>query len=483
MIQFRPLLPSLAWLLIALFAGACSQKTLPQTQTAERPEAGPVAEETAESVAFVHVNVLPMDREIVLTDQTVLVLNGHITAIGPADQVQIPKKATRIKGEGKYLMPGLAEMHAHIPVALDNSDELVRETLFLWLANGITTVRGMLGDPYHLLLKEQVARETFLSPRIYTSSPSLNGNTVRSEEEARSLVQQYKKEGYDFLKIHPGIELAPFNALADMADELGIRFAGHVPVAVGIQRALAARYAAVDHMDGYLEGIVAGEGETEPDAVGFFGMNLADQVNPDLIFPLAEMTHEQQVWVVPTQSLMVRWASPEDPAILASNSPELRYMAPATIRNWVSRKADFIAKPDFSASSYENFISIRKEILLALNEAGVDFLLGSDSPQVFNVPGFSIHHEIASLIDAGLTPYEVLRSGTANPARFFGVEGQYGTIATGASADLLLLDANPLQNTQNLRQIAGVMVRGKWLPKQTIEAELERIAAKYAAME
>ena len=466
-----------AWLLSAVLLASCS----PQRTGASDDLATETSEET---IAFLNVNVIPMDREQVLSGQTVLVLNGQITAVGPADQIELPKKATKINAAGKYLLPGLAEMHAHIPVASDaGDDEYVRETLFLWLSNGITTVRGMLGDPYHLRLKEQVARDEVLSPRIYTSSPSFNGNTVRSVEEARSKVQQYHKEGYDFLKIHPGVPLAPFNALAETADELGIRFAGHVPVEVGIRRAIEAGYASVDHIDGYLEGLVRNPDELEPGGMGFFGMNVVDHIDMDLLAPLAKASKERGVWVVPTQSLMLRWPSPDDAQKMAAAAAEMRYMPPATVKNWIQRKTDFQEAPGYSASRFENFIAIRNQILLGLHEAGVDFLLGSDSPQVFNVPGFSIHHEIASLRDAGLSPYEILRSGTANPARYVGAEGEYGTIVPGASADLILLAANPLQDTRNLRQVEGVMVPGKWLPKSVIDAELVRIAAKYAGME
>lgn len=470
-------LTSLPLLLVFLISCTASN------QVTENNEAGGSIESLlasqSKTVAFTHVNVVPMTSEQVLPNQTVLIQEGYITTIGPSDKVKVPKKALEIDATDKYLMPGLAEMHAHIPVPSEAGDAIVRETMMLWLANGITTVRGMLGAPYHLQLKEQVETGAILGPRIYTSSPSLNGKTVQSEDDAQIKVVQYALAGYDFLKIHPGIQLEHFRILAETADREKIRFAGHVPLEVGIRRALAARYASIDHIDGYLEGLVEENEETEAGSNGFFGMGYVDIADRSKIQDLALMTKEQQVWVVPTQSLMVRWPSPTLPDMMVSQSPETRYMDADIIENWKTQKKKFQEAPGYSTGTYENFISIRNEILMGLHEAGVDFLLGSDSPQVFNVPGFSIHHEISSLEDAGIPIYDILLSGTHNPARFFGVPNAYGTVTVGTSADLILLDNNPLQDTDNLKQPAGVMTKGRWLSRKLLDEELEKIAAKY----
>ncbi len=183
----------------------------------------------------------------------VVIDSGIIQKILPIGDDHDWDKATQINGEGKFLMPGLAEMHAHIPSVVWN-DPQMEETLFLYLSNGVTTIRGMLGHPLHLELREKAANRAILSPRIFTSSPSLNGNSVTTEEKARELVKAYKEEGYDFLKLHPGIRLHVFDEIVKTARSVGIPFAGHVSNLVGIRHALQSGYASIDHVDGYLEG-------------------------------------------------------------------------------------------------------------------------------------------------------------------------------------------------------------------------------------
>ena len=437
------------------------------------------SEASADETIFTNVSLLTMTSPEILTDQTVVIRDGKIHQFGDANDVKHAKNATVIDGSGKFLMPGISEMHAHIPVAQDGNDSLVKETLFLYLSNGITTIRGMLGNPYHLELKKQLAKGEVLSPRIYTSSPSLNGNTVQSTEEARTKVTQYQRDGYDFLKIHPGIQLDVFTELVKTAREVGIPFSGHVPNAVGIDRAIDFKYASIDHLDGYVDGLVPKEENADPNGGGLFGFNFTSQVDRSIIPDIVDRTKAAGVWVVPTQSLLVRWTSPKTGAELAAE-PEMKYMGPATRIQWRSSKQNILNDPNYSPEIAETFISIRQELLRTMHEKGVGLLLGSDAPQVFNVPGFSIQHEMQSMAEAGISNYGILESGTANPAKFFGEEGKYGTIVKGAAADLLLLDANPLENIAHMQQIAGVMVGGHWMSKAEIDQRLDEIAQNYA---
>ena len=432
-----------------------------------------------DAVAFVGVHVLPMTENTVLEDQTVLITNGKISRIAPVGEVQLEPHVRRIEGGGRYLMPGIAEMHAHIPVPQDGDDAQVRETLFLYLSNGITLIRGMLGNPYHLELKELIAADSILSPRVYTSSPSMNGGTVQSKEEAEQKVRQYAADGYDFLKIHPGIQLDVFETLSATAQEVGIPFSGHVPTAVGVERAIDFRYASIDHLDGYIDGLVPKSPDFDPDAGGLFGYNFAEQCDPDMIPTLVHQTKEAGVWVVPTQSLLVRWLSPQSGAQLMAQ-PEMQYIAPGTRYSWRQTKDQFIGAEEYSAATARVFISLREQLLKEMERQGVDLLLGSDAPQVLNVPGFSIQHEMQSMAEAGLSNFTILQSGTANPARFFGAEGQFGTVTEGASADLILLSGNPLDDLQHMQRPEGVMVRGQWLDRAMIDAKLAAIAERHA---
>lgn len=441
------------------------------------PHSPIVAQSWADSqfreIAFTNVDVIPMtSAEQILLDQTVIIRSGKIQKIGPADKVRPNSNALLIDGTGKYLMPGIAEMHAHIPVPSGDSDSLVRKTLLLYLANGITTIRGMLGDPYHLRLKRQVEKGEVLGPRIYTSSPSLNGGTVHSKEEARDKVGKYKNEGYDFLKIHPGLSREVFDEIAATARQLNIPFSGHVPTAVGIRHAIASGYASIDHLDGYVEGLVPASASVHRDSGGFFGYRFTDLADLNKLPELTASTKGQQVWIVPTQSLMVRWLSPKSGAELMSE-PEMQYMSSATLYQWRRNKDLVTQSPHYEVAKYERFIALREKILRNLYKTGAKLLLGSDAPQVSHVPGFSIHHEMQSLEKAGLSAYAILESGTVNPAHFFKASHQYGTVEEGKVADLLLLDANPMDAVENMRQLDGVMVRGLWLPKAVMMERLK----------
>lgn len=429
-------------------------------------------------IAIVDVNVLTMTDDKVLEHQTVLIADGKVLAVEAADDTEVSPNTKIITGKGKYLLPGLAEMHAHIPVPREGNEELTEETLFLYLSNGVTTIRGMLGHPLHLELKESVAREEVLSPRIYTSGPSLNGNTVPDTETADSTVRAQKAAGYDFMKLHPGLKREVFDEIVATAKEVGIPYAGHVSVDVGIRHALASDYASVDHIDGYLEGLVPESAGVNPNENGFFGFNFTDLADESLIGELVSLTLEHNVAVVPTQGLLVRWTSTDKPEVTISE-PEMKYMSPRTRENWESSKFAFQGLANYTPERVEKFISIRKKLLKAMQDKGVLLLLGSDAPQVFNVPGFSIHHELSAMIDAGLTPYECLVAGTVNPARYFNMEGEFGQITEGASADLLLVDGNPLENLSHLRDPSGVMVRGRWLSAEEIDNRLADIEKKY----
>lgn len=426
--------------------------------------------------AFTNVNLITMESETVLENQTVLIKQGKIFAIGGANDISTALTGTVIDGKGKYLMPGLAEMHAHIPGNRDMA--LLEETLFLYLSNGITTIRGMLGQPYHIELRDKVLTGEILGPRIYTSGPSINGNTVRSIEEAQTKVRAQKEAGYDFLKMHPGLTQENFDAVVATANEVGIPFSGHVSTGVGVRRALEAKYASIDHVDGYIEGMVPSSIRVNPNANGFFGVNFTDIVDENITDELVALTLENDVWIVPTQAMMERWIGPEDPEILAKNE-EMQYMNPRTLSNWVRTKKGIIGAPNYNGEQALKFNQIRRDIIKALHKAGVKILLGSDAPQVFNVPGFSIQRELDAMVRSGLSPYEALHAGTVNPAKFFNDEGKYGTIVVGADADLVLLDANPVDDISNVKKQSGVMVRGAWLSADDIANRLAAIAENY----
>jgi imidazolonepropionase-like amidohydrolase len=415
-------------------------------------------------VAFTNVSVLPMDRETVVSGQTVVIRDGKIAEMGAAGSVRVPDGAVSVDGQGKFLMPTLAEMHAHIPAG-KASDSAVEGTLFLYAANGLGTIRGMLGDPRHLQYRERVAKGELFSPRIYTSGPSFNGKTAHSPEVAAKMVEEQKAAGYDLLKIHPGVSRAAFDAMDAKADELKIPFAGHVPLDVGLQRALEAKYHSIDHLDGYVEALAK-----EPLTSQFFGLNLVNQVDESKLASLVAATKAGGVWQVPTQVLMDSLLSDESAQSMAK-WPEMKYVPPETLKLWIEQKEGITAKA--TAADRQKFLVLRRRIMKALLEGGVPFALGSDAPQWWNVPGFSAHRELKSLVAAGFTPFQALQTGTVNPARYFGTSSSTGTVARGMRADLLLLDANPLTDIANTTKIAGVMLNGRWMSRGEIDKRLK----------
>ncbi len=427
------------------------------------------------AVLITDVNIVDVSNGDILKNRQVVIDSGKIKKI--LESVgNVGEYPNIIEAKGKYLIPGLAEMHAHIPQP-PTSDTRIEETLFLYLSNGITTIRGMLGHPTHLVLREKALNGEVLSPRIFTSSPSFNGNSVTTKEEAVQMVTAYKDEGYDFLKIHPGIELEVFDQMVETANELNIPFAGHVPVMVGIRHALESKYATIDHVDGYLEGLVPQSEAVDPSTNGFFGYSFTTLADTSKIDELVALSKKNQVWVVPTQSLFERWFAPVSSDELLKQS-EMKYMPVSTLENWKRRK-DESTKPEtgFNEEQWSKFTAIRRELIRKLQENGHGMLLGSDAPQLFNVPGFSIHHEVEGMKEAGLTPLEILQSGTINPAIFFGMEDTFGSIREGLDADLVLLGSNPLLDISALKDINGVMVRGKWLSQDSIAEQLGQIAS------
>ena len=452
---------------LALLAAGCGQEA--RVDAAAAPAGG--------TVAFVDVTVLPMDSERVLAGHTVIVSDDRIRAVGPAAEVDVPDDAAIVDGTGRYLMPGLAEMHAHIPGGDD--PQYAENVLFLYVANGVTTIRGMAGSPYHLDLRERTASGELIGPTIYAAAPGLSGSNAATPEDAERAVRERAAAGYDLLKVF-GMPVESYRQMAGTAHDIGIPFAGHVPEAVGLLGALEARQASIDHLDRYVEFLAPGYRDEANREAGFFGSGIVDLADPGRIPEAVERTLAAGTWNVPTLSLVEHLASAE-PAEAMIEWPEMRYMPRAVLDGWVRAKREYAERPDFRPEAARRLVALRRQLVKALHDAGAPLALGSDAPQFFNVPGFSLHHEMPMMVAAGLTPYEVLVTGTRNPARYFQTPEAFGTVQEGRRADLILLDANPLDDVANLRRPAGVMIRGRWLSQAEIREGLERIARAVGA--
>jgi imidazolonepropionase-like amidohydrolase len=470
-------------LLVGAPAGALARPTHitpPAPAIRERAAAAPG------TFAFVDVNVLPMDRNRVLTGQTVIVRDGRITALGPSASVRVPADAQRIDGRGKYLMPGLAEMHAHV-LGPAQPQELNRDIMFLYIANGVTTIRAMLGAPNQLVLREQLKKGEVLGPTMFVAAPSLNGTSAPNPDTAMKLVRAHKTAGYDLVKLHPGLSRATYDSAVKVAREVGITMGGHVSAQVGIDRTLEARQSTIDHLDGYVEGAVADDLKRRIMSGQVPFSEWMAGVTDEKLRELARRTREAGVWNVPTMFL---WESlfgsfaPESAAV----REEMKYAPKQWVRNWINQKQNQVQgqtnggiTPDLA----NQMLAQRRKLLKMLVDAGAPLLMGTDSPQMFNVPGFALHRELRLMGETGLTPFQVLESGTKNVGlyveRDLKQDGKFGTVTVGNWADLVLLDRNPLESLDNVTARAGVMVRGRWVPRSEIDAGLAALAARYAS--
>jgi imidazolonepropionase-like amidohydrolase len=439
-----------------------------------------------EPVLFRHAHVVAMTSDRVTEDRDVLVADGRIVRIAPGGAVRPPREAVVIDARGRWLMPGLAEMHAHVPApaASESSnaaqEAYARDVLLLYAAHGITTIRGMLGHPWHLELRERLARGVEFGPRLHTAGPSLNGTSAPDGATASRLVREQRAAGYDFLKLHPGLLPDVFDAIVATAREVGIPYEGHVSDAVGVHRALAARQRAIDHFDGYVQALVDPDCLAGPTSAGFFGIGLVQCVDEARIAPLVARTRDAGTAMAPTLVLLEQWARPPSADELRAR-PATAWVPPHVLAQWQRARAGFLGLQAVDAARAERFVTLRRRLLREMHAAGVPILLAADAPQVYNVPGDAALAELELYVASGLTPYEALRTGTVNAAAYFGEAGRRGTIEPGRDADLVLLAANPLEDVRAVRRLEGVMLAGRWVPRAELAVRLDALARRNAA--
>ncbi len=421
----------------------------------------------AQRLTLDNARVVDVAAGQVFEPRTLEIQSGWIVDPGSSET----QSGRRIDLQGAFVMPGLAEMHAHVPPM--NEPQRVQDVLDLFLAHGITTIRGMLGEPGHLTLRRELALGQRRGPRLMTSGPSLNGNSVADAARARHMVRAQFEAGYDFLKLHPGLRPDTFAAIVRAADSLGMPYAGHVSLGVGIERALDAHQATVDHLDGYAGVLVPQDHPARQREPALFGFNLGDAMETDRVTAWAERTARAGVWNVPTQTLIENLAL-ADPDDLLKRAA-MRFVDAATRDQWAARVQQM--RQSQSADALARFVEVRRRLIQALHEAGAGLLLGADAPQIMNVPGDALHHELEIYVEAGLSPAAALATGTINVARFLD-QSAHGCLDPGCVADLVVLEADPLVDISNIRRIRAVMRAGEWYGRDRLDAMLDGIAER-----
>lgn len=431
------------------------------------PSAAPRA-----GIAIERVTVVPMRSEELLEDHTVVVEDGRISWLGPAREAAPRAGVDRIDGRGKYLLPGLVDMHGH-PV-----DE---RQLLQYLTYGVTTIRNMWGMPRHLRWKHSIAAGELVGPQLYTTGHYLDGcphkltwiYPVRDKAEAIAAVRATKLDGYDAVKIDDQLDVEAYDWVLGTAGEHDIPVCGHVPFRVGLERTLAAGQVSFEHLHGYLEAALPRDRKpTGPaDAREMILQEL--KVTPEDRFiarvaEAAQATAEAGAWNCATLVVRKQWTQSRAELV---NSQETRFESPLQVhrrRCW-SDLLSAATGPSIGGQMWALYLATTK----LLSDAGAGLLTGADSGHPMQPPGTSLHRELQAFVEAGLTPYQALQAATTNPARFLGAEGEWGVVETGARADMLLVGANPLADINNTSQIAGVMAAGRWFPAGRLEAMLE----------
>jgi imidazolonepropionase-like amidohydrolase len=428
-------------------------------------------------VAFVDVSVLPMDQDRVLEHQTVLVRGPTIDAVGPVSSVTLPPKAVRIDGKGRFLMPGLVDMHGHFMAGSGEPGDGASRQFTWFLANGVTAARGLGAPAGYPSVRDRANRGLVLAPTLYVASQSINGSSVHSPAEAAAAVRRAKAGGYDWIKTHGGLDRATYDSMIAAAREVHIPVSGHVSHGYGLLHALES-HQQVEHLDGYLA-VLAGDsgkaGEWNDGQIVTDPAVLA-RIDERRIPEVVAATKRSGTCSGPTAALFRIVVSGQSAEEMAK-WPEMRYVTPKMLQAFTDQvKQNDGPKP--GDPNARRFVEIRDHLIKALYDGQVPLLVGGDSPQFFLVPGFSLHREMEAFRDAGIPPYGVLQAATINAARCLGLENEFGTVAAGKRADLLLLDSDPRRDLAQREHIVGVMTRGRWLTRAVLTQSLERISER-----
>jgi len=432
------------------------------------------------ALVFTHVTVIDATGAPAQSNMTVVVRGDRIEALGTTANLDVPENAQVVDATGKFLIPGLWDMHAH--------PQFGKRYLALFTANGVTGIRVMSGVPEHHKWREEISSGQLIGPRMLIgSSPVGSGPddfpAGSDEGEGRQVVRRIKKEGADFVKVYNYIPRNVYFAIADEAEKQGIPFAGHVPYSVSAFEASDAGQHSIEHGHGVSPACSDNEEEYREN---FLETRPTTRARVKL---LAELTYnerkaaalfasfaENNTWVCPTALVWSEVSSREKEDL--ANDPRLKYM-PLSIKDYWNPKSNgmiALATGDGRADC-RRLVQKKIDNVGAMGRAGVGLLAGTDTPLPYCFPGFGLHDELALFVRGGLSPMEALKAATYNPAKFFDSLDSMGTIEPGKIADLVLLEDNPLENISNTQKIAGVVSGGRFFDKTALQKMLAQVEA------
>lgn len=425
------------------------------------------------SLVFTHVTIIDATGAPAQSDMTVVITGDRITGLGKTGKIRVPKGAQVVDGIGKFLIPGLWDMHVHLSITTE-------PTLPAFIANGVTGVRDMGGDVSQIDgWRKSIAAGLLIGPRIVRAGPLVDGPkktamyrlTVNTPTEARQAVVSLKQQGVDFIKVHNRVPRDAYFALAEECRRQGITFVGHIPRGTSAEEASEAGQKSIEHTETLIEAAAFQQGSTAKSPEQALDTYTAER--RQVLFALFV---KNGTWYCPTLIEYNNFAFETDPSVL--DDPRQKYLAPVT-KEYIEK---FFPIPprNTPVEQYAPRRAIYQRLLGLVGEmqrAGVGILAGTDPPARGVFPGFSLHDELALLVRAGLTPMEALQAATRNPAKFLGKLDSFGTIEKGKIADLILLEANPLEDIKNTRRISGVVVGGRLLGASELQSMLAGVEA------
>ncbi len=445
--------------------------------------------QTHKAIVITDVTVIDAAGATPKRHMTVVITGDRITALGKTGQIQIPLGAQVVQAKGKYLIPGLWDMHVHL------FNQVSRRPPNTWyfpllIANGVTSVRDMWTKPEDMQQIREWRRlhqqGSLIAPRIAAVGTIVDGpagaeprmlgptvNVVGTPDEARPFVRELKAAGIDFVKTYSNLSREAFLAIADEASKQGIYFAGHVPFVVDAAEASSLGQRSMEHLNQILESSSSRSHELFQvpgrDWTIKHEKVMLDAFDEERFKTLVAVLAKNRTCQVPTQ-VMARVHAFRHDRRMIQNDSWLRYIPAEEIATWNQPYQSRYPQPTETEKTIrERLWQKRLKVVRRMNEMGVPFMAGSDLGNPYIFPGFSLHDELALLLETGLTPVQSLQTATRNPALFLGLSDSLGTVEEGKIADLVLLDANPLKDIRNTQKIRAVVVNGRYLDRAALD--------------